>query len=76
MPTNFEEIARSPDVLAAFLRSLPIFDGPWDHEFARQYCAGCGKASCDDEGPCPHEDKRNNPEWWLGLETRKAAENA
>lgn len=37
-------------------------------EFERQYCAGCGKASCDDGSRCPYEDKRNNPDWWLGLE--------
>ena len=42
MATNFEEIARTPETLAAFLRSLPVLDGPWDEEFQRQYCAGCG----------------------------------
>ena len=40
MATNFEEIARTPETLAAFLRSLPVLDGPWDEEFQRQYCAG------------------------------------
>lgn len=38
MATNFEEIARTPETLAAFLRSLPVLDGPWDEEFQRQYC--------------------------------------
>lgn len=37
MATNFEEIARTPETLAAFLRSLPVLDGPWDEEFQRQY---------------------------------------
>lgn len=68
MATNFEEIARTPETLAAFLRSLPVLDGPWDEEFQRNYCAGCGKVSCDDGSPCPYEDKRNSPGWWLGLE--------
>lgn len=68
MATNFEEITKSPEVLGTFLRALPIFEGPWDVEFERQYCAGCGKASCDDGSRCPYEDKRNNPDWWLGLE--------
>lgn len=71
MVSNFEEITKSPEALGEFLRALPILDGPWDTEFQRRYCAGCGKVSCDDEEPCPHEEKRNNPGWWLGL----AAEN-
>ena len=42
--------------------------------FQRKYCAGCGKVSCDDGSPCPYEDKRNNPLWWLSQESGKAAE--
>lgn len=57
MATNFEEIARTPETLAAFLRSLPVLDGPWDEEFQRQYCAGCGKVSCDDGSGCPPTKK-------------------
>lgn len=72
MATNFEEIARTPETLAAFLRSLPVLDGPWDEEFQRQYCAGCGKVSCDDGSGCPYEEKRNSPGWWLGLEAGTA----
>ena len=29
------------------------------------YCQGCGRENCD---TCPHEEYRNNPVWWLGLE--------
>jgi hypothetical protein len=66
--TNFEAITKNPETLAAFLRGLPILEGPWDEEFQRNYCAGCGKVSCDDGSHCPYEDKRNSPGWWLGLE--------
>lgn len=54
--------------LAAIARDVLILEGPWDEEFQRNYCAGCGKVSCDDGSPCPYEDKRNSPGWWLGLE--------
>ena len=59
--TNFEAITKNPETLAAFLRDLPILEGPWDEEFQRNYCAGCGKVSCDDGSPCPYEDKREGP---------------
>ena len=45
MATNFEAITKNPETLAAFLRALPILEGPWDEEFQRNYCAGCGKVS-------------------------------
>ena len=72
--TEFERITQSPEILAAFLASLPVIEAPWDEEFQRKYCAGCGKVSCDDGSPCPYEDKRNNPLWWLSQESGKAAE--
>lgn len=72
LATNFEAITKNPETLAAFLRALPILEGPWDEEFQRNYCAGCGKVSCDDGSPCPYEDKRNSPGWWLGLEAMEA----
>lgn len=72
MATNFEAITKNPETLATFLRALPILEGPWDEEFQRNYCAGCGKVSCDDGSPCPYEDKRNSPGWWLGLEAMAA----
>lgn len=74
MATNFEEITKSPEALGAFLRALPVLNGPWDEEFQRNYCAGCGKASCDDGSGCPYEDMRNSPDWWLRLEAEKAVE--
>lgn len=70
--TKFEEITKSPEVLGAFLRSLPIIEGPWDEEFQRQFCSGCGKVSCDDGSRCPNEEKRDNPGWWLTLKTDAA----
>ena len=44
----FEQITKSPEVLGEFLRGLPVIEAPWDEEFQRKYCAGCGKVSCDD----------------------------
>lgn len=70
--THFEKLTESPDKLGAFLRSLPILEGPWDEEFQRQFCSGCGKATCDDGSCCPHEEQRNNPGWWLTLEAPAA----
>lgn len=58
-----------PETLGAFLRGLPVIEAPWDEAFQRKYCAGCGKVSCDDGSPCPYEDKRNNPLWWLSQES-------
>lgn len=68
---NFEKLTKSPDTLGAFLRALPVLEGPWDTEFQRRYCDGCGKVSCDDGSGCPYEGKRNNPGWWLTLEAGK-----
>ena len=48
---NFEEITKNPETLGAFLRGLPVIEAPWDEEFQRKYCAGCGKVSCDDSYP-------------------------
>lgn len=77
MATNFEEIARTPETLAAFLRSLPVLDGPWDEEFQRQYCAGCGKVSCDDGSGCPYEEKLQAPAGGWGLKLgRQGRSNA
>lgn len=58
-----------PETLGAFLRGLPVIEAPRDEAFQRKYCAGCGKVSCDDGSPCPYEDKRNNPLWWLSQES-------
>lgn len=77
MATNFEEIARTPETLAAFLRSLPVLDGPWDEEFQRQYCAGCGKVSCDDGSGCPTKKSGIAPAGGWGLKLgRRGRSNA
>ena len=39
--TNFEKLAQSPAGLGAFLRGLPILEGPWDDEFHKRYCRKC-----------------------------------
>lgn len=64
---NFEKITQSRAALGAFLSSLPVLSAPWDDEFHIRICEMCSAANCD---ACPHEAERNNPEWWLGLETR------
>ena len=64
--TQFEKITESPETLAAFLAALPVIDGPWDKEFQARFCAGCAATDCD---ACPHAAERNNPGWWLNLET-------
>lgn len=63
---EFERLTKSPEVLGGFLRSLPCLDGPWDAEFHKRFCAGCAAENCD---TCPNEQYRNNPVWWLNLET-------
>lgn len=65
--TNFEKLAQSPAGLGAFLRGLPILEGPWDDEFHKRYCRKCSSTDCT---YCPHEKFRNNPEWWLNLKAR------
>ena len=65
--TNFANLTQSPEVLGAFLSSLPVLEGPWDEEFHRRYCDGCARADCDGGEGCPHSEQRNNPLWWLKL---------
>lgn len=62
--TNFDAIAKDKHTLAAFLRSLPVLEAPWDAEFHKRYCARCAKEDCDE---CVNEDFRSNPEWWFSL---------
>ena len=64
--TNFEKITASPEALGEFLASLPVATGPWDKEFHRAFCDSCERENCDGTR-CPHQDKRNNPLWWLML---------
>ena len=65
--TNFANLTQSPEVLGAFLSSLPVLEGPWDEEFHRRYCDGCTRADCDGGEGCPNSEQRNNPLWWLKL---------
>ena len=67
---NFERITKDAATLAAFLRSLPVLDAPWDTAFHKRYCAACTADGCDD---CPNEAFRSNPEWWLSLEAENEA---
>ena len=69
--TNFANLTQSPEVLGAFLSSLPILEGPWDEEFHRRYCDGCTRTDCDGGEGCPHSEQRNNPLWWLKLGGRR-----
>lgn len=64
--TNFEKLTASPETLGAFLASIPAANGPWDEAFQKEFCAKCHQEDC--EPVCPHQDKRNNPAWWLKRE--------
>lgn len=61
--TNFQRITRSPEALAAFLRSLSVLSAPWDDAFHSRVCDGCEAEDCDS---CRREE-RDNPLWWLDL---------
>lgn len=63
--TVFEKITASPEVLGSVLTSLSAPEGPWDEAFREIFCENCEQENCD---VCPHEENRNNPLWWLGLE--------
>ena len=60
---NYQSITASPEVLAAFLGSIPAIETPWDDAFHRLYCSSCAAADCDD---C-RRPERDSPLWWLGL---------
>ncbi|MDD2956381.1 MAG: hypothetical protein PHD67_08715 [Oscillospiraceae bacterium] len=68
--TNFDQIAASPEALAAFLGSLSVSaNDPWDDAFQRAFCDGCPAEDCD-AAPCPHQEERDNPAWWLAQEVQ------
>lgn len=69
--TNYERLTASPDTLGSFLATLPVADAPWDEAFQKEFCAGCPQEDC--EPSCPHQDKRNNPTWWLKQEAERRA---
>lgn len=62
--TTFDTITKDKPTLAAFLRSLPVLDAPWDTAFQKHCCSSCAAENCD---ACENEQFRNNPEWWLSL---------
>lgn len=68
---NFQQITKSPEALGAFLRSLPVVEGPWDTEFQARFCAACPAENCD---VCPHGTARNSPGWWLALDAGAAGQ--
>lgn len=64
MSSNYEVLTASPEALGSFLASLPVANSPWDDYFSQTFCSSCEREDCDADG-CPHQDKRNNPTWWL-----------
>ncbi len=67
----YDELTASPETLGAFLKSLPVLDAPWDIAFQETFCGECKTESCDN---CPNEKYRNNPDWWLKLKAKGAAD--
>ena len=65
--TIFEQITASPEVLGDVLTSLSVPEAPWDEAFREIFCKTCERENCD---ACPYEENRNNPVWWLRLETK------
>lgn len=52
--TGFEKVTVSPEALGEFLAALSVATGPWDKDFYKAFCEGCGKSDC---GSCPHEKR-------------------
>jgi len=71
--TNFEKLMASQEVLAAFLASIPAATRPWDEDFQQTVCTHCTLVDCE---PCPHEEKRSNPRWWLAQEAEPRPKTA
>lgn len=67
--TNFEAITESPETMGAFLALLMAVNAPWESHFQRTVCPVCKHYGQDCGDVCPHEDKRNNPTWWLAQVT-------
>ena len=63
--TYFDQITASPEALAAFLTSIQVLDGPWDHLFQEKFCTKCRAPGCH---RCPHQAERNSPAWFLAQE--------
>ena len=75
---NFEKITASPEALARFLEGLDAVGAPWETEFHRTFCEKCEAETrspyCDAEN-CPHDEMRDNPLWWLGLDVEAEEPN-
>nr|WP_326185390.1 hypothetical protein [uncultured Oscillibacter sp.] len=65
--TVFEKVTKDRETLGEVLTSLQAVNTPWDAAFQKAYCDKCELEDCDAQG-CPHQEQRNNPLWWLGLE--------
>lgn len=69
--TNYERLTASPDTLGAFLATLPVTDVPGTRPFKRSSAPDAHKRTVSQAAP--HQDKRNNPAWWLMQETERRA---
>lgn len=72
--TNFERITKDAATLAAFFRALPVLEGPWDDEFHERFCTKCRATASESCDTCPDGEFRNNPAWWLALDTGSGAD--
>lgn len=70
--TNFDKITASHATMAQFLDGLEVPDAPWDKDFRKKFCQECSLENCDGPGGCPHQEKRDNPLWWLVLEAEES----
>lgn len=64
----YDKLTESIETLGEFLKSLPVLESPWEREFQKLFCAGCNAENCEN---CRNEEYRNNPIWWLGIDTDK-----
>jgi len=72
--TNFDRITASPAALARVLDGLGVPDAPWDEAFRKKFCKECSLENCDGPEGCPHQEKRDNPLWWLALKAEESEE--
>lgn len=63
--TVFEKLTASPASLSAVLSTIVTTGAPWDDAFHAHFCKKCDAAGCDE---CQHQEERNNPAWWLGMD--------
>jgi Fe-S-cluster-containing dehydrogenase component len=64
---NYEKYTSSPEMLEKLLKEVSTREEkPWEIAFNRIFCHECEHDTCPEV--CPHEEQRDNPGWWLGLE--------